>query len=328
MDDLTSETQRRLHEKLKRELGSVVLDALANPRVVEIALNSDGALWTDTLGEGMRQVGTMGAVQSENLLCSVASTLGTIATKEQPIVEGELLLDGSRFEGLLPPLVEAPIFAIRKRAVLIYSLENYVQDGILSQYAADYLSRAVQQKKNILVVGATGSGKTTFCNALLRAIADLDSSTRIAIIEDTRELQCAVKNKICLRTSENISMVRLLRACMRLRPDRIVVGEVRGAEALALVKAWNTGHPGGVTTVHSNNALAGLLRIEQLIQEANVPVMRDVIAEAVNIIVSIQRTNKGRSVEEILVVKGYDSLKQQYITDSIFNANKEELCKD
>jgi type IV secretion system protein TrbB len=166
------------------------------------------------------------------------------------------------------------------------------------------IEEAVAKRQNILVVGSTGSGKTTFCNAILDRIAKVDPLTRIAIIEDTRELQCPAVNKFPLRTSENVGMTQLLRACMRMRPDRIVVGEVRDSAALALLKAWNTGHAGGVATVHANNAEAGLTRLEQLIQEANVPPSRAVIAEAVNVIVSIQRTKNGRLVEQIISIKG------------------------
>jgi type IV secretion system protein VirB11 len=261
----------------------------------------------------MKSIGEMSCSQAENILCTVASLLGTVATRDRPIVEGELFLDGSRFEGLLPPVVEAPAFTIRKRAFLIYSLNDYVRDGIMTESDAIFLKSSVKQKQNILVVGATGSGKTTFCNALLREIATSDSDSRIVLIEDTRELQCSIKNQLSLKTSDSVTITQLLRACMRLRPDRIVVGEVRGPEALALVKAWNTGHPGGVTTIHANNATAGLLRVEQLMQEANVPVIREVIAEVINIIVSIQRGHNKRTVEEIVSVHGYDTVTKQYL---------------
>jgi P-type conjugative transfer ATPase TrbB len=303
----TLEVKRRLNEKLRRELGDIILNALSDPSVVEVMLNPDGCLWIDRLRLGMTKVGRMEAVQAENLICTIASMLGTEATREKPIVEGELPIDGSRFEGILPPLVESPSFAIRKRAEMIYTLEDYVKDGIMSPSQCEALTAAISARQNILVVGATGSGKTTLCNALLQAISEKDPSTRIAIIEDTRELQCPAVNKVPLRTSENIGMTQLLRACMRMRPDRIVVGEVRGAEALALIKAWNTGHPGGVATIHANDVVSGLLRIEQLIQEANVPPIPQIIAEAVNVVVSIQRKSHGRRVEEIAVIKGYQN---------------------
>lgn len=302
-DDMT-ESRRRLESKLKRELGPIIMNALADPDVVEIMLNPDGQLWEDRHRVGMQPIGDMGAVQAENLICTIAGALGTIANREHPIVEGELPIDGSRFEGLMPPLAEKPTFAIRKKAILVYTLDDYVRDGIMTEAQRLVIEAAVANRQNILVVGSTGSGKTTFCNAILDRIAKVDPQTRIAIIEDTRELQCPAVNKFPLRTSENVGMTQLLRACMRMRPDRIVVGEVRDAAALALLKAWNTGHAGGVATVHANNAEAGLTRLEQLIQEANVPPSRAVIAEAVNVIVSIQRTKNGRLVEQIISIKG------------------------
>lgn len=301
------EGRRRLESKLRRELGDVVMAALADPAVVEIMLNPDGTLWEDRHRFGMRRIGHLSRTQAENLICTIAGALGTEATRDKPIVEGELLIDGSRFEGIMPPIVEFPVFAIRKKAIMVYTLGDYVRDSIMNERQREVMEDAIQDKQNILVVGATGSGKTTFCNAILHRIAEVDPETRIAIIEDTRELQCPAENKFPLRTSENVGMTQLLRACMRMRPDRIVVGEVRDGAALALLKAWNTGHSGGVATVHANNAAAGLTRLEQLIQEAGVQPNPAVIAEAVNYIVSIQSGKNGRKLEQICKVKGGSS---------------------
>lgn len=299
-----SEQQRRLKDKLRRELGPEIMAALEDPAVVEIMLNPDGQLWEDRHGVGMRPIGHMTKNRAHNLIGTIAGMLGGEAKASTPVVEGELPLDGSRFEGIIAPIVERPVFAIRKKALLVYTFADYVRDGIMNEAQRAVIDGHIQQKHNILVVGATGSGKTTFCNAILHRIAEVDPDTRIAIIEDTRELQCPAVNKFPLRTSEFVDMTLLLRACMRMRPDRIVVGEVRDKAALALLKAWNTGHSGGVATVHANSAEAGLTRIEQLIQEANIPPIPAVIAEAINCIVSIQRTKTGRKVEQIVTVKG------------------------
>jgi P-type conjugative transfer ATPase TrbB len=300
------EQAKRLHEKLERELGETVVAALADPKVVEIMLNADGYLWLDVLGEGMRSTGVgMSAMQAENLLRTVASALEAVANAEHPILEGVLPIDGSRFAGILPPVSNRPVFAIRKRASLIFSLDDYVASGVCTASQADALRRAVSQRENILIVGSTGSGKTTLANAVLREISAQHPEQRVVIIEDTVELQCGAPNHVALKTSDGVDMTRLLRTTMRLRPDRIVVGEVRGAEALALLKAWNTGHPGGVATVHANGALAGLVRLEQLIGEANVPPQPQLIAEAVDLIVSIARTPAGRRLQEIVRVTGY-----------------------
>jgi type IV secretion system protein VirB11 len=311
----------RLREKLRRELGAPVLDALADPCVIEVMLNPDGRLWIDELGIGMRDTGIrIPAAQAENLLGTVAATLGCVITPERPILEGELSLDGSRFCGLLPPVVLGPAFCIRKAAALVYSLDDYVREGILdgSVHAdvisldrptasghADALRHAIRTRQNILVVGGTQSGKTTLANGLLHEMSQaVGTSQRVLTIEETRELRCTVPNCVALRTTETVDMTRLVRTALRLRPDRIIVGEIRGAEALAMLKAWNTGHPGGIATVHANDAYAGLIRLEQLVQEANVPPQPALIAEAVDLIVVIVRMQTGRKITELARVRG------------------------
>ena len=311
----------RLEEKLRRELGTAVLDALADPRIIEVMLNPDGRLWLDELGVGMRDTGTIvSAAQAENLLGTIAATLGTIVNADHPILEGELALDGSRVCGLLSPVVRAPAFCIRKAASAVYTLDDYVRDGILDVAAsfgvsdlldappyghAATLRHAIATRQNILVVGGTQSGKTTLTNGLLHELAcSVGDEQRVVVLEETRELRCTVGNHVALRSTETIDLTRLVRTAMRLRPDRIIVGEVRGAEALAMLKAWNTGHPGGIATVHANDAHAALIRLEQLVQEANVPAQPALIAEAVDLIVVIVRTPTGRRITEVARVRG------------------------
>jgi type IV secretion system protein VirB11 len=305
------ERTRRLTEKLTRELGPIVGAALADPDVIEVMLNPGGELWVERLGGGMGQVGTMTAGNAESLMATVASSLNTTITREHPVLEGELPTDGSRFEGLLPPVVAGPSFAIRKKASRLFSLAEYVKSGALTEAQRRQIVAAVRERENILVVGGTGTGKTTLVNAILHCVAEVSPEHRVVVIEDTVELQCATDNKVALRTSANVTMQHLLRATMRLRPDRIVVGEVRGAEALSLLKAWNTGHPGGVATVHANDAEAGLRRLEQLIEEGLHGGKADpqVIAEAVGLVIVIKKiaTPPGRRVTEMLSVVGYDS---------------------
>ncbi len=295
-------------EALRRNLGSQVLAWLEESAIVEVMLNPDGALWVERLGSGMRQEGTMDAVRALAVVQSVAALRGAVVTAEAPILECELPLDGSRFEAILPPLVERPVFTLRKKALLVFTLENYVDAGILTAAQREVIISAVRQRANILVSGGTGSGKSTLLNAILHAIGQETPEHRLVLLEDTRELQWTMPNVVALRTSDNIDMTRLLRATLRLRPDRIVVGEVRGAEALALLKAWNTGHPGGVGTVHANDAGAALVRLGQLIQEAGVPPQPELIAEAAQWVVSIKRTKDapGRRVDEIVRVVGYE----------------------
>lgn len=308
-------SKARQMEALRRNIGVDLVRWLEDPKVVEVMLNPDGGLWLDVMGEGMRKVGDMDPVRSLSIINSVAALLGTVVTADSPILECELPTDGSRFEAVIPPLVRQPTFTIRKKALLVFTFDDYVEKNIMTAQQKEVLEQAVMNRENILVAGGTGTGKSTLANAVLHSVSELDAEHRIVIIEDTQELQCAAPNTVFLRTSENVDMTKLLRVTMRLRPDRIVVGEVRDGAALALLKAWNTGHPGGVGTVHANSADAALIRVGQLIQEAGVPANPELIAEAVNVVISIKRTSTGRTVDEIIRVKGYDNGK--FITEKI-----------
>lgn len=311
------EKQKRLLRKLRGELGQIVLDALEDPSVIEIMLNSDGALWIERHGQGMQRAGTMSAPNAESLMGTIADALHTVVTRENPILEGELPLDGSRFEGLLPPIVAHPTFTIRKKASVIFTLAQYVEQGIMTPEQKTAIEAAILRRANILVVGGTGSGKTTLTNAIIDGISTACPDDRLVIIEDTAEIQCKAENSVILRASVDVDMLRLLRATMRLRPDRILVGEVRGGEALALLKAWNTGHPGGVATIHANGAHAGLIRLEQLIAETTAAAnMSPLIAEAVDLVIAIEKAKGGRRIKEIIEVSGI-SERGTYQTQSV-----------
>ena len=322
--NLKTDSQKRLIEKLKREMGQICLNALENQNVIEIMLNSDGTLWVEEIGEPIQQVGVLEETKAKALLGTIASYLNTTITAQNPIIECELPIDGSRFEGLLPPIVSRPTFSIRKKASKIFSLEDYYHQKIVTKEQYQLIKQAIYNpndqrvsKKNILIVGGTGSGKTTLANAIIDGIVKQTPKDRVVIIEDTAEIQCSAKNNVILRTSNEITMLTLLRATMRLRPDRILVGEVRGAEALDLLKSWNTGHSGGIATVHANSARAGLIRLEQLIAEATHAPMQTLISEAINIIIFITKTSKGRMVKEVIEVTGYDKSKEDYIIKEV-----------
>lgn len=299
------QTRERQITALKRSLGPEILEYLADPKIVEIMLNPDGSLWVDELGGEMRHVADLSPVRSRTIVDTVAAMLETVITEDRPILECELPIDGSRFEALIPPLVAQTTFALRKKALLVFTLDDYVAKGIMTTRQKEVIEQAISERQNILVVGGTGTGKTTLANAIIDSISKIDPQHRTVVIEDTRELQVNAKNAVFLRTSDNTDMTRLLRATMRLRPDRIIVGEVRDGSALALLKAWNTGHPGGIGTVHANNSEAGLIRIEQLIQEVVTQPQHKLIAEAVNVVVSIERTATSRQIKEVMLVKGW-----------------------
>jgi len=306
------EQTRRVAESLKRQLAPFC-PLLAASDLVELMLNADGTVWAERLGQGMHPVGTMQTASAESFIGTVASTLRGTVTRENPILECKLPgyppFEGARFEALVPPVVSAPVFTIRRKASAVFTLAEYEHQGIMSAPQRRAIEAAVAQRHNILIIGGTGSGKTTLANAVIAQIVRATPQHRLVIIEDTSELQCAADNAVI------VDMQRLLKATMRLRPDRIIVGEVRGGEALSLLKAWNTGHPGGVCTVHANHARAGLRRLEQLIAEVSRAPMRALIAEAVNLIVSIVRTDSapGRRIDEVVAVTGVTDDEYQFV---------------
>ena len=289
---------------LRTAMGTDIAAALADPTVIEVMVNPDGSLRLDRLGEGRIDTGArLGAAEVERIIRLVASHVRVEVHAGNPVVSAELPETGERFEGLMPPVSTNPCFAIRKPAAKVYTLDYYVADRIVSQLQADTLRRAVAERKNLVIAGGTSSGKTTLANALLAEVAQLDE--RVILIEDTRELQCTAPDCVALRTKVGVvSLSDLVRSTLRLRPDRIIVGEVRGAEALDMLKAWNTGHPGGITTVHANSARAALYRLEQLIQEAVVTVPRRLIAEAIDLIVFIRGRGTARRIESIAELTG------------------------
>ncbi|TBR36908.1 MULTISPECIES: P-type conjugative transfer ATPase TrbB [Dyella] len=299
----------RARDKLARDLGPVFMAAFDDVSTVEIMLNADGRLWQERLGKGMACIGSLRASQSEAAIKTVAGFYGKEVTRSQPVLESEFPLDGSRFAAQIPPVVLAPTFALRKRAVAIFTLDQYVATGVMSGAQRDVLVRAIGAHRNILVIGGTGSGKTTLVNAIIREMVVSNPQERVFIIEDTGEIQCSAENFVQYRTSPDISMTTLLRTSLRMRPDRILVGEVRGPEALDLLMAWNTGHEGGAATLHANDARAGLSRLAMLISmhpDAPTPI-EPLIGEAVHVLVHIGRTPTGRRVQEIVEVDGYEN---------------------
>jgi type IV secretion system protein TrbB len=300
------EALARRKAMLKTAFGPVIAEALADPQVVEVMVNPDGRLWIDRLDTGRSDTGTMLQwSEVERIIRLVASHIRLEVHERSPIVSAELPETGERFEGLIPPVAPAPCFSIRKPARLVHRLDDYVDQAIMTAPMAVWLKEAVLAKGNILVVGGTSSGKTTLVNALLAEVAL--TNDRVVILEDTRELNCAADDCVKLRTKPGVaSLADLVRSTLRLRPDRIIVGEVRGAEALDMLKAWNTGHPGGLATVHANSARGALYRIEQLVQESVVTVPRRLIAEAIDILVFLEGRGSARKVMEVARVEGLD----------------------
>lgn len=300
---LRTEAVSRGARMLRTALGPAIALWLEDPGIVEVMLNPDGRLWVDRLTEGLTDTGErLSAADGERIVRLVAHHVGAEVHPGSPRVSAELPETGERFEGLIPPVVAAPAFAIRKPAVAVFTLDDYVAAGIMSADEADVLRRAVDKRRNVLVAGGTSTGKTTLVNALLAEVAK--TGDRVVLIEDTRELQCNSPNLVALRTKDGVaSLSDLVRSSLRLRPDRIPIGEVRGAEALDLLKAWGTGHPGGIGTIHAGSALGALRRLEQLIQEAVVTVPRALIAETIDLIAVLSGRGSERRLAELAAIE-------------------------
>ncbi len=317
-------TSARARRMIERDMGALLLDTLNDARTVEVMLNADGRLWCERLGQGMECLGTFPAARAEAIIKTVAGFHRKEITRQSPYLDGEFPLDGSRFAAQIPPIVPAPTFAIRKRALAVYRLKQYVEQGIMTARQRDVLLTAITARRNILVVGGTGSGKTTLVNALIDTMMSTFPHLRMFIFEDTAEIQCRADNCVQYHTTVEVTMATLLKISMRMRPDTILVGEVRGPEALDLLMAWNSGHEGGIATLHANNARAGLSKLALYIsmnQDYPKPI-EPLIAEAVQVVVHITRCAEGRRVDDILEVQGYEQ--GQYITRSLIEPKEHD----
>lgn len=304
MDQSKTAEISRSERMLRSALGPLLLARLDDPAVGELMVNPDGRVWVERFDVGLVDTELLiSAADAERVMRLVAHHVGAEVHAGRPRLSAELPGTGERFEGQMPPVVTAPTFAIRKPARELFTLDDYVRSGVMDASQALVLWDAVRERRNILVVGQTSSGKTTLVNALLEKVAQ--TNDRVIVCEDLRELQCAAPNLVTLRTIEGVvTLTDLVRSTLRLRPDRIIIGEVRGPEALDLVKAWGTGHPGGIGTLHAGSALGALLRLEQLIQEAVVTVPRGLIAETIDLIAVLAGRGRQRRLIELSRLEG------------------------
>ncbi|CAN7660835.1 P-type conjugative transfer ATPase TrbB [Phenylobacterium sp. LjRoot225] len=294
-------TQNRKVAALKQAMGPIIASALADRMVVEVMVNPDGRIWVDRIGEGRSFTGHMlDSADADRILRLLADHVGEVVTRDRPRVSATLPETGERFQGAFMPVVSSPAFAIRKRPEVVFTLADYTRQGIMSEDQAAIIRRAAEAHDNILIVGGTGSGKTTLANAILAEPAF--ANDRVVLIEDTAELQCSAMDKIQMltkRTDPPVTMTDLVRDTLRLRPDRIIIGEVRDGSALDLLKAWNTGHPGGLATIHANSAAEGLTRLEDLIGEVSERIPYRAITQSINVVIYIERTPTGRRVRDV-----------------------------
>ena len=318
-------TDVRLADSLAFNCGPIIMDAVHDPDVLEIMLNPDGKIWIEKYGKDQECVGELPIAQSKVLLSLVASALDLVVDAQNPVVEGSFPLDGSRFEGTFPPIVgPGASFSMRKKASKIITLQEYLASGAITEEVIPILDAAILGRKNIVVVGGTSSGKTTFCNGVIHRLDELCPGDRLLILEDTAELQSSARNAVFFLTSDlaKIGMRQLTKVCMRYAPKRILVGEVRDSAALELLKLWNTGHPGGIGTFHADSAFEALERLEELVEEAGVGPKQKLIGRAVDLIIYMTKTPKNtRIVSEILQVNRFDIKEQRYDCRIVYSRN-------
>jgi type IV secretion system protein VirB11 len=313
------ETIFRQKEQVIEAFGEMFMSAFTDPNTIEIMRNENGKVFHERLGEKMRYIGDMDSISAMNGIRALAGAVGLTITTTNPVMDTEFLLDGSRFAALIPPTVSSPVFTLRKKAVKVFTLDDYIADGIMTSEFCERIIQAVTGHRNILVIGGTGSGKTTLSNTIIGEVTRQFPDERIIIIEDTREIQCTAKNYVQLHTAPMadppVTMTRLLKSALRMRPDRILVGEARGEEALDLLDAWNTGHEGGIATIHSNTALSGLTRLKSLVtrNEHSPDDIEDLIGQVVHMVIHIAKAGQGKVVKEILELEGWDSVNRRYV---------------
>lgn len=309
-----TQLQENVIKLLEQSFGTEIMGFLNDKDVIEVYLNDDQNLWIDTLSEGRKKTGIrISYDDSLRINTLVAGAVGTEINMKNPLVTAELPIGGSRFQGEIPPTVKNPIFNIRKKAIKIFSLEEYVNNEVMTEKQYESICKAVKEKKNILVIGGTSSGKTTLCNAIINEMAKYQE--RMIIIEDTQELQCACDDRVFLRTSDTVTIRDLLKATLRMRPDRISIGEIRGGAALDLLKAWNSGHPGGICTIHADSPRAGLDQLEQYISEVSISPQQKMISRVAHVLVFIKREGLKRKIGSIAEVKGYKD--GEYILEEV-----------
>jgi pilus assembly protein CpaF len=314
-----------------RPIEPLLLDA----EVSEIMGNPDQSWWYEREGQLFREPGvvfTAGSLRTG--LEVIANQLGKRLDEDNPLLIAQLP-DGSRIAALIPPLVkQAPCLAIRKFTSRHYTVDDLVARGTLTRAIATFLEDQIRLGKTLLISGGTGTGKTTLLRILANAIPD---HQRILVIEDTAELDLQKPNIVGTECQigtfkASVSFEDLLKFALRMRPDRIILGEVRGIEARTLLDSFNTGHEGSLATIHANSAAKALTRFANLVlrshSQAAFADVEAEIGEAVDFVVHIEREPGRRVIREVLRLDGYDRTSQSFRTEQVYRSEVPPIIEE
>ena len=337
--DLSNLERNHLFNLIENEINGYgpITELLDDDSVTEIMVNSPNEIYIEVDGQLLRDE-TISFINDEHIIRTIqriVQPLGRTIDSSNPMVDSHLP-DGSRINAIIPPLaVKGPVLTIRKFKKSMDNIETLIGNGTLTPYMARFLQACVEAKLNIIVCGGTGSGKTTLLNILSNFIG---SNERIITIEDAVELRLKQQHVISLETRNvnydndgEVTIRDLVRNSLRMRPDRIIVGEVRGKEAFDMLQAMNTGHDGSLTTLHANSPSDALNRLETMIlmSEMDIPLkaIRGYIDKALDLVVNVERLSDGRrKVTSISEIVGFDG--ENIILKEIFAFNQNGLTEN
>ena len=337
--DLSTEKRNHIFNLIDNEINGLgpITELLKDQNITEIMVNAPDEVYVELDGKLIKDE-SVSFINEEHILRTIqkiVQPLGRTIDSSRPMVDARLK-DGSRINAIIPPLsLKGPVLTIRKFKKDLNSIEDLLRNGTLTRDMAVFLEACVKSKLNILVCGGTGSGKTTVLNILSSFIG---KSERIITIEDAAELKLAQNHVISLETrtdnyqsKSEVTIRDLVRNSLRMRPDRIIVGEVRGGEAFDMLQAMNTGHEGSLTTLHANSPLDALNRLETMVLmggiEIPVTAIRDYIENAIDIVVEVARLSDGRrKIVEVSEIDGFSG--DDISIKPIFKFIQKGLTKD
>ncbi len=333
--DLSNQERSYLFHLIDGEVNGYgpITELLNDDNITEIMVNSPNEVFVEIDGKIERDL-SVSFINDRHIIRTIERLIepsGKTIDVNKPMVDARLK-DGSRFNAIIPPLSDGPVMTIRKFRKNIVTMEDLIRNGTLTPYMARFLEAAVKAKLNIIISGAAGAGKTSVLNILGEYI---DDKERIITIEDVRELRLNKSNLVSLETRSanydgvgEVTMRSLVRNAMRMRPDRIIVGEVRGNEAYDMLQVMNTGHDGSITTIHANNVKDAMTRLETMVLmdglEVPIRAMREYINNAIDLVVHIARMRDGRrkitNISELVGVKN-----EELVLKTIFDFRNEGL---